>query len=156
MIKLMGLLILLSFTSGEATIQRRIGDTVLVRTIFKDDSKPSSYLDGTSLCQDGVIWLDHPARLEFDGKAVTSQFVMEPSVVFLEAHEAEVTAIRQVVKASESEFSNNKIKVEVKWSRCSFDKDEILPLQVLLGFGSIASIVAFVAILLDFRSDKFS
>jgi hypothetical protein len=133
-----------------STHARNMGDSLNVQAFYADGSTVE--FPGVTLCVDNVVELKRQVtKLVFEESGVVTEAFTNPSVeLLLEAHEGRI--LRTSVRALQSANENPVLKV--KWLSCTFERDEILPLQLLFGIGSVLSIALFILIILDSRSKR--
>ena len=130
----------------------RLGDSidVLVRVDERNKSKVEVF-PGITLCVDGAVQVKRPIQLIFPN-SMNTEWLRSDVLLQLEAHEGVLSTLNQKMlgdSTSAEEFS-----IYFKWTRCTFENDEILPLQLLFAFGSMVSIAMFITIIWFSRTKR--
>jgi len=136
----------------------RKGDAVLMvamsRTRNDEEEDDIALVRGIHLCVDhSEVLVPRGAVLRFEGGVETLE-IHSDAVLNLESHEGIVQSAK-VEPEDGVKLEDKKVRVRVKWTKCSFEEDDSTALQVLFAVGSIASIIVFVAILFDSKSKQF-
>ena len=139
----------------------RIGDPLLAYVSTTKNLDVGNFFDGIFLCTESQVAFKDKSiiRVEFPSGLTSDWLQAEFSsdwIIYLEAHEGRITGID--IAPIQQTHVNERLLVQFKWKKCSFDSDELLALQVLFAFGSITSIVVVIAVILDsrFKRDKYS
>jgi hypothetical protein len=149
-----GLLLLIALAINGRAL--RVGDSIEASVKANDANAASEEFPGITLCVDGAISIMSPIKITFAADGMETPWLKGDTLIWLEAHEGKVSKITVEETTTKDAFP---FTLSFKWNKCTFENDEVLPMQLLFAFGSIASVAIFVAILFDSRlkqrSDKY-
>lgn len=144
----------LALSNIDAAHALRVGDSLDVQVMSdRADASKIENFPGVTLCLDGTVPVKHPVQLLFPNGFKSGWLDRDVEFV-LEAHEGVLQKVEPKPRLDEQTVQNADFNVQIRWAKCTFDTDETLPLQLLFAFGSIASVVLFVGILLDSRMKR--
>jgi hypothetical protein len=144
------------FALGSHARVLRVGDSIGAVVRADNDGANLDEFPGITLCIDGTITVMSPIKLTLSDGFETD-WLKTDTTLRLEAHEGKVLKMT-VDSRSPGVSDSSQFSLSFKWTKCTMENDEVLPMQVLFALGSIASVAIFIAILFDSRlkrSDKY-